>query len=44
MESNWVVALPGTSWFPILRRYGPLEAWFERTGTLDECRRIDDVD
>jgi hypothetical protein len=35
-ESNWVETLPGKSWFAILRLYGPLEPWFERTWTLNE--------
>lgn len=30
-ESNWVQTVPGKSWFTILRLYGPLEAWFDKT-------------
>ncbi|WP_082918767.1 DUF1254 domain-containing protein [Cellulosimicrobium sp. I38E] len=30
-ESNWVGTVPGRSWFPMLRLYGPLEPWFDRT-------------
>ena len=28
---NWLRTIPGKSWFPILRLYGPLEAWFDQT-------------
>jgi hypothetical protein len=28
---NWLRTVPGKSWFPILRLYGPLEAWFDQT-------------
>lgn len=31
MESNWVQTIPGKGWFMILRLYGPLEPWFEKT-------------
>ena len=30
-ESNWVQTLPGTGWNTILRLYGPLEPWFDKT-------------
>jgi hypothetical protein len=30
-ESNWVQTLPGKGWFMILRLYGPLEPWFNKT-------------
>jgi len=29
--SNWVQTIPGQSWFTILRLYGPLEPWFNKT-------------
>ena len=28
---NWVQTIPGQSWFTILRLYGPLEPWFNKT-------------
>jgi len=31
MEGNWVQTLPGKGWFMILRLYGPLEPWFNKT-------------
>ncbi len=30
-ESNWLQTVPGKSWFTILRMYGPLEPWIEKT-------------
>ncbi len=30
-DGNWLRTIPGKSWFPILRLYGPLEAWFDQT-------------
>ena len=30
-EKNWVQTLPGKGWFMILRLYGPLEPWFDKT-------------
>ena len=30
-EGNWLATLPGKSWFTILRMYGPLEAWINKT-------------
>jgi hypothetical protein len=31
LESNWVQTIPGKGWFMILRLYGPLEPWFDKT-------------
>ncbi len=30
-EHNWVQTVPGKSWFPMLRLYGPLQPWFDKT-------------
>ena len=30
-EGNWIQTRPEKGWFPILRIYGPLEAWFDKT-------------
>ncbi|MFO1035980.1 MAG: DUF1254 domain-containing protein [Geminicoccaceae bacterium] len=35
-ESNWVQTVPRTSWFTILRLYGPLEPWFEKAWRPDD--------
>lgn len=31
MENNWVQTVPGKGWFTMLRLYGPLEPWFDKT-------------
>ncbi len=30
-EKNWIQTVPGKGWFVILRLYGPLEPWFDKT-------------
>jgi len=30
-EANWVQTIPGKGWFTVLRLYGPLEPWFDKT-------------
>lgn len=30
-ERNWIETVPEKSWFPILRLYGPLEPWFDKS-------------
>jgi hypothetical protein len=41
MESNWIQTVPGKAFFPILRLYGPLEPWFDRSWRPGELERID---
>ncbi len=36
MEKNWVQTIPGKGWFTILRLYGPLESWFNKTWRTGE--------
>lgn len=31
MENNWIQTIPGKGWFAVLRLYGPMEAWFDKT-------------
>lgn len=38
-QSNWIPTLPGKSWWPLLRLYGPLEPWFDMTWRLPEIVR-----
>lgn len=40
-ESNWIETLPGKSWFPLFRAYGPLEQWFDQSWRLNEFEPID---
>jgi hypothetical protein len=30
-EQNWIPTPAGTAWFPLLRFYGPLESWIDRS-------------
>ena len=30
-EANWVQTIPGKGWFTVLRLYGPLEPWFDKS-------------
>lgn len=30
-ESNWIQTVPGKGWYVLLRLYGPLEPWFDKT-------------
>jgi hypothetical protein len=40
-ESNWVQTIPGKGWFTILRLYGPLEPWFDKTWRPDDIELLD---
>ena len=40
-ENNWIETVPGKSWFVILRLYGPLEPWFDKTWRPGEIERIE---
>jgi hypothetical protein len=38
-EANWIQTIPGKGWFTLLRLYGPLEPWFDKTwkpGEIEE--------
>ena len=37
---NWIQTVPGKSWFPMLRLYGPLEAWFDKTWRPGEIEPV----
>jgi hypothetical protein len=40
-ENNWLETIPGKSWFAILRMYGPLEPWLEKTWRPGEIELAD---
>lgn len=42
-ESNWVQTIPGKGWFSLLRLYGPLEPWFDKTWKPDDIVLTDDI-
>jgi hypothetical protein len=39
-ESNWVQTIPGKGWNIILRLYGPLEPWFDKTWKPGEIEEV----
>ena len=40
-EDNWLQTIPGKSWFAILRMYGPLQPWIDKTWRPGEIEGID---
>jgi hypothetical protein len=39
-ESNWIQTVPGKGWNVLLRLYGPLEPWFEKTWRPGEIQLV----
>jgi hypothetical protein len=39
-ERNWIQTVPGKGFFVILRLYGPLEPWFEKTWRPGEIELV----
>jgi len=39
-QKNWVQTVPGKGWFVLLRLYGPLEPWFDKTWQPGEFELI----
>lgn len=39
-ENNWVQTIPDKGWFMILRLYGPLEPWFDKTWRPGEIKLL----
>jgi hypothetical protein len=39
-ESNWIQTVPSKGWYAILRLYGPLEPWFEKTWRPGEIELV----
>ena len=37
---NWIQTLPGKSWFAVIRLYGPLEPWFDKTWRLPDIEPL----
>ena len=40
-ENNWVQTIPGKGWFTILRLYGPLEPWFNKTWKPNDIELVE---
>ena len=39
-ESNWIQTVPGKGWSAILRLYGPLQPWFDKSWKPGEFERV----
>ena len=39
-ENNWVQTVPGKGWNTLLRLYGPLQPWFDKTWRPSEIELI----
>jgi hypothetical protein len=39
-ENNWLETIPGKGWFTVLRMYGPLEPWIEKTWRPGEIELV----
>ena len=39
-EKNWMQTVPGKGWYTILRLYGPLEPWFDKTWRPGEIELV----
>ncbi|RYH09791.1 DUF1254 domain-containing protein [Tropicimonas sp. IMCC6043] len=40
-QANWVQTVPGQTWNAILRLYGPLDPWFDKSWRPGEIERVD---
>ncbi|MDH5244538.1 MAG: DUF1254 domain-containing protein [Chloroflexota bacterium] len=39
-EANWIQTVPGKGWYTLLRLYGPLDAWFDKTWRPGEIELV----
>ena len=39
-EGNWIRTLPEVGWFPLIRLYGPLETWIDRSWKPDDIEEV----
>lgn len=39
-STNWIQTVPGKGWFTLLRLYGPLESWFDKSWQAGEVEPI----
>jgi hypothetical protein len=40
-EGNWLETVPSSGWFTILRVYGPLEPWINKTWRPSEIELVE---
>jgi hypothetical protein len=43
-RSNWIQTIPGKGWFFMLRLYGPLESWFDKTWQPEDVEELPEVE
>jgi len=41
-EANWIQTIPGKGWYTLLRLYGPLEPWFDKSWRPGEIELVTD--
>jgi hypothetical protein len=39
-ENNWIQTIPGKSWFAMMRLYGALEPWFDKSWRPGEIEMV----
>ena len=39
-EHNWIQTIPGKGWNTLLRLYGPLQPWFDKTWRPSEIEEV----
>jgi hypothetical protein len=39
-EKNWIQTVSGKGWYPLLRLYGPLEPWFNKTWQPSDIEKV----
>lgn len=40
-QSNWIETIPDKSWFAVVRIYGPLQPWFDKTWRINDIEPTD---
>jgi len=40
-ENNWIQTVPGKGWNTLLRLYGPLQPWFDKTWRPSEIEPLE---
>ena len=41
LHANWLQTVPGKGWNMVIRLYGPLEPWFDKTWRPGDPERVD---
>ena len=40
-EANWIQTVAGKAWYPVIRLYGPLDPWFDKTWRPGEVELVE---